>query len=750
MRAVSFLRLALLLAPVAACEAPAQPSLDAGTSASGDDGGTISVAIPIPGVSVPTCVASGASLTFATAQCASLRARDALDESLSMLDKDRCTLGVSADTLALSKLDAKDPRILAAWRGAVRAPLAMPRWASAATDALDASMASRTPVTQAIVSASALREAPITVCVDAHAYELPPSTAPLAIALGELRQAPSVESEVTGVPLELQRALVPIVRAIASANAAVAASYRLDQTGIHTLSVVPSWLMGVRHFEWSADTEHTFESVDVTEITRAAARVALAVEGADLRRFTGLAVRSMDFATPLGAIVLRGPGDDRWASSEDDAPALLLDTGGDDTYEGPIAAGTSTRRVSVAIDLGGKDRYGYHTVPVAADAHGARLPSDGAGRAPDGRTFSRVGRQGSGVFGIGLLFDLGSSPDVYRLLIASQGAGTHGVGVLYDAGGDDTYEAEGFSQGAGAWGLGLLLDDAGADRHVLYQAGQGYGFARGVGVLFDRTGDDVYVANPGEPSLGGDLLFPSDQLPGPPATPVSANHSFAQGCGSGHRPDWPDAGHPFPGGLGLLRDASGNDRYQAGVFAQGVGFVQGVGMLLDGTGDDRYDALYYAQGVGVHQGVALFTDRDGNDRYDLGFPNQGASLGMANDLSVAIFFDQDGDDRVRAGALSLGSGLANGIALLAFDGGDDTFAASSAHGFGNALTGDVSGARKTAPTIGVFIKARGRGTYSVGPAKDDRHDSMWRDDSGDDHDPAKSVGVDAPSGRVQL
>lgn len=705
-------------------------------------------------MTAPACVSSRASVAFAAAQCAS-RSADALDATLSLLGESRCALGVAADTLALSKLDAKDPRTLAAWRGAEKTPLSLPSWGRATTDALDAAIASKTPVTQAIVTASALRDAPISACPDPHAYELvaSASNAPLALVLGELRQSAPVDDEVSGVPVELQRALVPIVRAIAAANATITASYRLDAAAVHTVSVVPSWIMGVRHFEWAADTERTFESVDVTEITRAAARVALAIESADLSRFAGVAVPAKDLATPLGAIVLRGPKSDRWTSADDDAPALLLDTGGDDTYEGPIAAGTSTRRVSVAIDLGGRDTYAYAAHRVAADAKGARLASDGAGRAADGRTLSRVGRQGSGVFGVGLLFDYGGAPDTYRSLIASQGAGTHGVGVLYDAGGDDTYEAEGFSQGAGAWGIGLLLDDAGDDHHALYQAGQGYGFARGVGVLLDRAGADVYVANSGEPSLGGDLLYPSDQLPGPPASPLSANHSFAQGCGAGHRPDWPDAGHPFPGGIGVLRDALGNDRYMAGVFAQGVGFVQGVGMLLDGAGDDQYDALYYAQSAGVHQGVALLADRDGSDRYDLVFPNQGASLAIANDLSVAVLFDQNGDDRVRAAGLSLGAGLANGVAVFAFDGGDDAFAASSADGFGSALTGDVTGTRKDAPTLGVFVKASGRGTYSVGDAKDGRHDATWHErDSSDSHGavPARSVGVDAPTGRVQL
>jgi hypothetical protein len=515
------------------------------------------------------------------------------------------------------------------------------------------------------------------------------------------------------------------------------------------VSAVPSWLLGVRHFEWSTSVPRAFEAVDVTAITRAAASVALVVESANLARFAGLRLDSLELATPFGPIVLRGPDADTWTSSDPEAPAFLLDTGGDDTYLAPVASGTLARRVSIAVDLGGHDVYAYPEVKVAADAIGARLPSDGAGRADDGRTLSRAGRQGAGIFGVGLLFDLGDAPDVYRSLLASQGAGSHGVGVLYDAGGNDTYEAEGFSQGAGAWGIGLLLDGAGDDRHTLYQAGQGYGFARGVGALVDRAGDDVYVANPGEPSLGGDRLYPSDQLPGPPTSAVAANHSFAQGCGAGHRPDWPDPGYPFPGGLGILRDAAGKDRYVAGVFAQGTGFVQGLGMLLEGAGDDTYDALYYAQGAAVHQGLALFVDRDGADRYDATFPNQGASLGLANDLAVSVFFDANGNDTFRASALSLGAGLANGIALFANDGGDDLFRATSATGFGCALSGDVTGKRATLPTVGVFVKARGRGSYTVGDAPDARAGEAWgvsEPEGGHAH----SVGADDPKGHIHL
>ena len=51
------------------------------------------------------------------------------------------------------------------------------------------------------------------------------------------------------------------------------------------------------------------------------------------------------------------------------------------------------------------------------------------------------------------------------------------------------------------------------------------------------------------------------------------------------------------GGIGVLRDREGSDRYTAGVFAQGTGYWGGMGLLLDGAGDDRYDARWYVQGA---------------------------------------------------------------------------------------------------------------------------------------------------------
>jgi hypothetical protein len=639
---------------------------------------------------------------------------DSVDEALALVDRDRTTLGLAAEHLALSKLDIQDPRILEATRTALAAPISLPAHGRLLEKAFDEAVLSGLPVTRAILVASALRDEPVSACLDASSLHVP-GEAPLATSLAELRGERGVNAaEVSGVPLELQRALVPIVRAMAAARVAIEASRGAagEPRDLRVLASVPSWILGVRRFELTSQTPGTFEAVDTARITAAAASLAYAIESAELSRFEGLALEAVDLATPLGQLVLRGPGDDVWSPPDPgDAPALLLDTGGNDVYRGAVAAATERRPVSVLVDLGGSDVYGYAV-------------GDDDARAPEGRTLSRTGRQGSGNLGVGLLFDLGSSDDVYRSLVASQGSGSHGVGVLYDEGGSDRYEAEGFSQGAAAWGVGLLLDRAGDDHYTLYNSGQGFGFTRGVGAIVDEAGSDTYVAVPGDGWPGGEALYPSDQLPGPPHSARAANHSFAQGCGAGHRPDWPDPGYPFPGGVGVLRDAAGDDRYVAGVFAQACGFVLGLGVLLDGEGNDLYDGLYYVQGASAHVGAAVFVDGDGDDQYDATFALEGPGLGFAHDLSVAVHYDVAGDDLYRAGAGSLGTALTNSVALFVDGAGLDRFEA--AHGsMGYAAIGDAPQRRVHVPSVGVFVKGGGAGTYVFGGTTRELRGQAW-------------------------
>ncbi|MBS2015929.1 MAG: hypothetical protein JST00_23780 [Deltaproteobacteria bacterium] len=658
---------------------------------------------------------------------------DMLDETLARAGLERRSFGLTSDALALSRLDTKDKRILRGVHAGLRAPARLPDLGRRVSQSLDDALASRTPVTSAILAAAVLRDTPIDVCANV-ALETHPT--PLA---SELAVAPQL---LEGVPSSLQAALVPIARAIREAIPIIhAARARAGSDAfLTTAAAVPPWLIGVRHFEWVTETPEALERIDSGAILAAGAAIALAVERADLARFRGVVVPDLDLDTAIGPVVLRGPQGDLYPATRGEAPTLLIDTGGHDVYLAPVAAATLGRPVSVAIDLAGDDRYTYEEARDTEPTEHALMPADAAGRAGGGRTLSRAGRQGSATLGVGLLFDLGGGRDRYQSLVASQGAASHGVGVLYDDGGDDRYESEGFSQGAGAWGIGLLLDRSGNDHYSLHHAGQGYGFTRGVGAIVDEEGNDEYVADPG-PIVGGNLLYPSDQMPG------EANHSFAQGCGAGHRPDWPDPGFPFPGGFGLVRDAAGNDRYAAGIFAQGSGFVEGAGALLDGSGDDVYEGLYYVGAAAAHVGVALFVDDAGDDSYNPTFPIAGPSLGVAHDLSVAVHVDGAGSDRYRASWGAFGAGLANGVALFVAAGGDDRFEALGTLSLGAAWTADVRPERTELPTIGVFARAGGRSTYVIDGKLEDRADRSWTQ-------PGSSVeiglGVDRPRGRLSL
>ncbi len=200
-----------------------------------------------------------------------------------------------------------------------------------------------------------------------------------------------------------------------------------------------------------------------------------------------------------------------------------------------------------------------------------------------------------------MLFDLGGGNDTYTSLRMSQGYAHLGVGVLYDDGGADRYRAEAAAQGSAQFGIGIAIDaGTGNDVRESFVYSQGFAYVGAVGLLYDGGGNDVYIANNGNPNQGGRPLYFSPQLPG------KANPNMSQGAALGIRN--PEKKVWWSGGLGVLRDVSGNDRYEAGIFAQGAGYWQGTGILSDGSGNDRYDPFWYAQGSAAHFAVGILAD----------------------------------------------------------------------------------------------------------------------------------------------
>ncbi len=227
----------------------------------------------------------------------------------------------------------------------------------------------------------------------------------------------------------------------------------------------------------------------------------------------------------------------------------------------------------------------------------------------------------------------------------------------------------------------LLVVDVGGDDQYSFTTKK---FGNRISILLDRGGDDRYIAEEAA------------------ACPASAVMGF-----------------------GILWDTEGNDRYEAGMFAQGAalfgaallvdgggtdeftarGYAQafalgGVALLVSMGGNDRYDALTHAQGSGGPEGTAVLIDVAGNDRYRLGneplvMPSsqlsdrnvsmgQGAGWGIRADFSdgrsttggIGVLLDFAGDDQYTAQVFAQGAGFHEGVGLLVDDGGRDRFDAA--------------------------------------------------------------------------
>ena len=694
---------------------------------------------------------------------------DALDDALTEAGLTRDTLRFSARDWALFPNSlAHDAFRLPFFDAIHDEPLRAPGWGRALVDELDAAAESTRPAS-ALLQVVAQR---MGHALDACA--LPPTSDKNGFfdAIVALHEGAPLDDEaalieaVTRVPEALRRALTPILRAshdAARARDEAFAALTEAQRQLFFDTAIGLFLpspIGAPRLSQTAVRDALQSGIRMDVLYAAAARLTATIEAADLRPFAGLRGFEFTARTPRGRIVLRD-GADHEHSPDDPALAgellLFVDTGGNDVYRVQAGANASLANpVSVLIDLAGDDTYAYVEAPDPGD--GARLPSDEAGRYVSSLDVTRdngpvslsiAARQGGALMGIALHFDYGGGRDHYRSLRMSQGAGVLGVGVLFDDGGDDDYAVEAGAQGAGAYGIGLLVDQGGNDVYRGYHAVQGYGWVRGAGLLYDRAGDDRYLADLGDPARGGDPLYFTPQLPG------RGNASFAQGVGFGRRADVASGGDGVyqSGGLGVLRDRRGNDTYRASVFGQGAGYWFGTGVLADGQGDDGYDGLWYVQGSAAHFALALFLEGGGNDRYNQLVEPAATSIGVGHDMSVAWHIDLGGDDLYRAPGLSLGSGNVNGMGFLINVGGNDLYTSSEPTLGAASLSSEANqpgNARRERNTVGVFVDVGGADLYTVSGMRLSRDNTHWRNNR--DPDPTVTTehgaGLDAATGVV--
>lgn len=296
----------------------------------------------------------------------------------------------------------------------------------------------------------------------------------------------------------------------------------------------------------------------------------------------------------------------------------VFDPGGDDTYTWR-AMKTGNQGI---IDLAGNDRY------TGSAEHGPA----------------------AGIFGLSLIDDH-AGDDRYEGQSFACGVGVFGAGVLIDRGGNDRYSCLRWGLGAGAFGAGFIIDEAGSDSYESGSYSQGLGGPLGVGAIIDGAGNDLYRADGVVPSVY--------DTPG-------VSYSMSQGVGFGAR-------RLCAGGVGLLVDAEGDDRYEGGEFSQGGGYYFGFGALIDASGSDLYRGDHFSQGFSAHEGAGALIDLEGNDTY---WATMSACQGAAWDYGVSLLLDADGDDTYRGGIFSQGSAANQSIAALCDLSGSDRYEAT--------------------------------------------------------------------------
>jgi len=345
--------------------------------------------------------------------------------------------------------------------------------------------------------------------------------------------------------------------------------------------------------------------------------------------------------TPHGLIIFGGKGANTYKLTV--PVALIVDLDGDDVYQGTVAASFDADHANhLVIDFDGDDRY-------------------------EGGQFGLA----TGRLGVGMLLDLAGS-DKYLLAAGSGGTGFGGIGVLCDAAGDDTYIGSKNTQGAAIAGIGLLLDLKGNDRHTSFGHAVGFAGPGAVGAVIDLAGNDSYQCGKKYPS-GYNRTDNSSAKPDDPKFQYTA---FGLGAGLGRRILSRNAGdhaYALAGGLGMLIDCQGDDRYESSNFSQACGYYFGVGLKLDLAGNDEHKAARYGCASGAHFGMGLFIDHDGKDTYSSTGPTYNG--GCSWDHSAFLFVEAGGDDDTYRWENTSGPARADigSWGIFAEMGGNDTY-----------------------------------------------------------------------------
>ncbi len=355
--------------------------------------------------------------------------------------------------------------------------------------------------------------------------------------------------------------------------------------------------------------------------------------------------------TPLGTVALGGGGDDVYEAG---SYLLIIDTAGNEQYNAGGGTQDASCPVSVLIDIQGDDRYqSSESYAFGAGILGYGLLLDAGG--DDTYELDSYGL-GMGVVGVGVLLDMAGN-DSYDTHHLGQGAAAFGAGLLVDISGDDRYNCYNLAQGyGGVGGCGMLIDNAGSDSYIANdediqfpspQTGehntsmaQGVGFGRrahpgdgrslagGVGILVEGGGDDDYSC--GVFGQGAAYWYALGMLVDMAGDDRYQGVWYAQGAAAHYA-------------VATLLDEAGNDEHRVSMYTSlGAGHDYSIGQLWNEAGDDLYQGPV-TLGWGNANGIGVFVDGAGADRYQVQRLGA-ASSSRAGQRGLGLFVDGGGED----------------------------------------------------------------------------------------------------------
>lgn len=403
------------------------------------------------------------------------------------------------------------------------------------------------------------------------------------------------------VPADASRSISRLVQAIATTNAQIkqALSKLSPEERRELIESLPMLGLGKAPFKVEFVTRapsspsrlfSLLSRVDLVKIRSAAVSLAgkVEVEFPILRKVARSATKIKSATLLAGGIkvAIGGTGEDVHAERD---VHLCVDFGGSNRYTGRYGAGIGYS--GVLLDFGNGTR---------ADAGDATL--------------------GAGILGVGIArFD--GAQNVLRAGSVSFGCGLAGVGILkFERA--TSIEGRALTLGTGLAGIGLVSAGKESDRLRCAFRGLGVGLPQGIGWVVNLGGDDSYFGSSSQSLKGSTGRTRSDSV------------GFSSGISH--------VGAPFAGGIGLISDLAGDDKYESGDRSLSFAEFGGATSIFDESGDDTYQAGDNSLVTANEESSAYLHDLAGSDLY---LAPDGNSIVSAGESSNAVLFDRAGDDR---------------------------------------------------------------------------------------------------------